>query len=173
MPPQREQPQSETGERSSGLCPCPPLANADVTPTISTVVSYDTEAPDERPLAGDPTASSFPLESGEARDDPTHQLGRGATTITLHSPRSQPVEPDVSLQIDGDEPGAPPRQEQPQSLYTKFDRSRSIEVDHVLSIFGGKNGFKQLLQLEPDQAQYYADILDVVRYPIKLALQLI
>jgi len=183
VPPQREQPQSEAGERSSGLCACLPVVNADTIPTISTVVSHDREAPAERPLAGDLVASSFPLGSDaaataatQAWGDTTCQLSRSASMITLDSPGWQPVEPDASLQIDNDEPlagAAPPQQEQPQSHYTKFDTSLSTEVDHVLFLLGGKNGPKQLLQLEPDQAQYCADRLDAVRYPVKLVLQLV
>ena len=154
VPSQQEQPQSEIGEWSSGLYAFLPLANVDVISVISTGISHDGEAPAETPLVGDVVASSFPLGSD------------AVATAT-----SRPVGSDVSLQIDDDEPladVAPPRQEQPQSHSTKFDTSRSTEVDHILSLFGGKNGFKQLLQLESDEAQHYADILDTVRYPIKL-----
>ena len=135
-----------------------PLANADTISVLSTGVPYDVEAPAERPSAGDIVASSFPLESD--------------AVATATSP---PVEPDASLQIDNDEPLAgapPPRQEQPQSHDVKFNKSWSTEVDHILSLFGGKDGFKQLLQLESDEAQHYADILDEVRSH-KLVLQLI
>jgi len=159
VPPQQEQTQSETGERSSGLCACLPLVDGDAISAISADISHDREAPAERSLAGDIMASSFPLESD--------------AVATATSP---PVESDASLQIDNDEPPAgapPPRQEQPRPHDVKLDASRSTEVDHILSLFGGKDGFKQLLQLESDEAQHYADILDEVRYPIKLVLQLI
>ena len=135
------------------------MANAGAVSAISGGVSHDREAFVERSLAGDVVASSSPL-------------GSDAVAIAT----SRPAEPDVSLQIDNDEPLAgapPPRQEHPQPHDAKFDTARSTEVDHVLSLFGGKDGFKQLLQLESDQAQHYADILDEVRYPIKLVLQLI
>ena len=177
VPSQREQPQSETGERSSGFCACLPLANADVIPTTFAVISHSKEVPTERPLAGDLVASSFPLRSGtaaiattQARDGSTDQLRRSSNVIKPHSLRSRPVEPDASFQIDDDGPlagAAPPRQGRPRSHSTKSDTSRSTEVDHVLSIFVGKKGSKQLLQLESDEAQYYADILDEVRYTTK------
>jgi len=124
VPPQGEQPQSETDERSSGSRACLPLANADAISTISTVVSHDRDAPAERPLGGDLVASSFPL-------------GSNAVATAMSRP---PVEPDVSLQIDDDEPlagAAPPQQEQPQSHCTESTTSRSTEVDRVLSLFGG------------------------------------
>ncbi|KAF9647854.1 kinase-like protein [Thelephora ganbajun] len=76
----------------------------------------------------------------QARDDPTHRP-----------------------QIDDDELPAgvtPPQREQPQSDHKKFDTGRSPEMDHVLSLFKDKSGFKQLTNLEPDQAQAYADMLD-------------
>ena len=154
--PQQERPQSETGERSPGLCLCLPLANADAISAISTGISHDREAPVEWPLAGDIITSSFPLESD------------AVTTAT-----SPPVESDASLQIDNDEPLADALQEQPQSHDAGIDTSQPTEVDHILSRFGGKKGFKRLIQLEFDEAQHYADILDEVRYPIKLVLQLI
>jgi len=176
VPPQKEQPQSETGERSSGSCTYLPLANAGALSVISAGLSRGREAPAERPLASDIVVSSFSLEPDavatamtQARDDP--QLRRSANMAKLYSPRSRAVEPDVSLRIGGDEPladPAPPRQGRPRSHSMKSDTSRSTEVDHVLSIFGGKKGSKQLLQLESDEAQYYADILDEVRYSIKL-----
>ena len=46
-------------------------------------------------------------------------------------------------------------------------------MEHVLSLFKNKSGLKQLLNLEPDQAQNYADILDAVWHSINLAFQLI
>jgi len=107
----------------------------------------------------------------QARGDSIHQLRRSANMIKTHSPRSRPVEQDVSLQIGDGEPlsdAALPRQGRSRSHSMKSDTSRTTEVDHILSLFGGKKGSKQLLQLESDEAQYYADILDEVRYSIKL-----
>lgn len=65
-----------------------------------------------------------------------------------------------------------PQREQSLSDYEKIDICQSPEVDHILSLFKNKSGFKQLLSLELDQVQNYADTLDAVRYSVKPAHQL-
>ena len=47
------------------------------------------------------------------------------------------------------------------------------EVDRVVSLFKNKSGSRQSLNLERDQAQDYADILDTVWHSVKLVLQFI
>jgi len=95
---------------------------------------------------------------------------------SLHDPGSRQIELDASPQPDDDEllaGVAPPQGEQPWSGCEGFNTGWSPEVDHVLSLFKNKSGFEQLLNLEPDQIQNYADMLDTVQYSIKLLLQLI
>ena len=53
----------------------------------------------------------------------------------------------------------------------KSDIDRSPEADHVVFLLKEKIGLKQLPDLERDQAQNYADILDAVQYSIKSVLQ--
>ena len=53
------------------------------------------------------------------------------------------------------------------SAEQKSDTDQSPEVDHVVSLIKNKIGLKQLPDMERDQAQRYADILDAVQYSIK------
>lgn len=55
------------------------------------------------------------------------------------------------------------------STKRKSDTGKSSEVGHVVSLFKDRAGRKQLLNLERERAQDYADILDEVRYSAKLA----
>lgn len=131
----------------------------------------------------DLVASSFPLVSDAAavattrvRDRPTHQLRKPTRMSSLHGHGLRQIEPDVSPQPDDDKlPAgvAPPQGEQSRSGCEGFDTGWSPDVDCVLSLFKNKSGFEQLLSLEPDQVRNYADILDAVRYSIKLVLRLI
>ena len=107
--PQREQPWPETGERLPGLCIYPPLTNPGTTPstTISTVIPNNREACAEKPSVGDLANPSFLLVSdaaliatAQARDDPTRQLRRPASMLSLYSSKSQLAETDASPQLD-------------------------------------------------------------------------
>ena len=53
----------------------------------------------------------------------------------------------------------------------KSDTDRPPEADHVVSQLKNKIRLKELSDLERDQAQSYADILDAVQYSIKSVLQ--
>jgi len=104
-PTQREQPRSDTGEWSSSLSIYLPLINPGT--TTPTAVPHDKEAYVEKPSLGDLVASSFLFVSdaaaiamSQAKDSQTRQLRKTASALALCNPKSRPIQPDASPQLD-------------------------------------------------------------------------
>ena len=84
------------------------LTNPDMFLAVATVVPHDRKAyPEKPPIVGDLVASSFLLVSDaagiattQAKDDPTLQLRRPASMLSLYGSKSRPIEADVSPHID-------------------------------------------------------------------------
>jgi hypothetical protein len=106
-PAQREQPQSDIGERSCSPCAHLLLTNAGMPFTASAIVPHDTETYIEKQSkVSNFVASSLLLVSdamatatAQARGDPTHQLHRASSTL-LYNSEPRPIEADASPTTD-------------------------------------------------------------------------
>lgn len=104
---QRDQPRSDTGERSPRPRVEPPLTDLDVASMIPAAVLRDRETRVEKPRAADFVTSSFiavpdaaTISRAQARENQTRQLSRPTSMLSLRGSKSRPTEPDASPQLD-------------------------------------------------------------------------